>query len=158
AQVRRGAAAEIDVVERPAADALGAGVQLDLFEQCVGIDFNVVSVLVGVDAEVAELAPLAAERDVQVQAQRRAGGRRPGEGGAGVGQEGRLPEGERRVVGYEVVAEARFFLSRLRHNCTLTMAFGRPRPASQGDYLVGRLACFLAVNSAMPRMAPITPS
>ena len=35
--------------------------------------FDFVGVFIGVDAEIAELAALAAERDVQVQAQRRGG-------------------------------------------------------------------------------------
>src|SRR5262249_127544 len=62
--------------------------------------------------EVAELAPLAAERDVQVQAERRAGRGRPVEGGAGGRQVVAGPERERRGVGGEVVAAAGFFLSR----------------------------------------------
>src|SRR5262249_30798708 len=66
--------------------------------------------LVGVDAEVAEFAALAAKRNVQVQAQRRAGLRRVIQDGVGVGQKLWLPGGEGRVVGDEVITEAGLFL------------------------------------------------
>ena len=52
-------------------------VQLPLARQHVEVLADLLRVLVGVDAEVAEVTPLPAERDVQVEA--RAG--RPGSGG-----------------------------------------------------------------------------
>ena len=47
------------------------GRMLDFAGQGVEVSFDVAGVLVGVDAEVAELAALPAERDVQVQPKRR---------------------------------------------------------------------------------------
>ena len=76
AEERRRAAAEVDEAERPAAHHRQLADQLDLARQGRDVALDVVRVLVGVDAEVAELAALAAERNVQIQAQRhaRAGG------------------------------------------------------------------------------------
>src|SRR5262249_54002203 len=72
-------------------------------------------VLVGVDAEVAEFAALAAERDVQVESQRRRGVGRRVQNGVGVDEVVGLPGREGRVVGDEVIAEAGLFLSRFGH-------------------------------------------
>ena len=77
-QERRRAAAEVDEVERPAGDRRLLRVQLPLARQDVEILADLGRVLVGVDAEIAEVAALPAERDVQVEAERD----RPGAGGA----------------------------------------------------------------------------
>ena len=69
-QERRRAAAEVHEVERPAVDRGIGVVQLPLARHHVEILLDFLRVLVGVDAEVAEMAALPAERDVQVQAER----------------------------------------------------------------------------------------
>src|SRR5688500_963034 len=56
AQERRSAAAEIDELERAAADDRLGRVQLDLANQGVEVGLDVAGVLVGVDAKIAELA------------------------------------------------------------------------------------------------------
>ena len=74
---RRRAAAEVDEVERPAGDRRLRRVQLPFAREHVQVVVDLLGVLVGVDAEVAEVAPLPAERNVQVEAERHAGhGRR----------------------------------------------------------------------------------
>ena len=82
------------------------GVQLPLARQEIEILLDLARVLVGVDAEVAEVAALPAERDVQVEAERHAcaGGRcqrRPRVGGDRL----RRPHRERRVIRDEVAAD-----------------------------------------------------
>src|SRR5262249_5391283 len=72
AQIRWRAAAEVDVVERPASDAGPGRQQFYLLQDGIEIDFDVLGVLVGVDAEVTELAALPAEWDVQVKPERHA--------------------------------------------------------------------------------------
>ena len=69
-QERRRAAAEVDEVERPPVDRRIGVVELPLARHHVEIFFDFLRVLVGVDAEIAEVAALPAERDVQVQAER----------------------------------------------------------------------------------------
>src|SRR5262249_41757047 len=96
----------------------GARIQLDLFHDRVGIELDVVGVLVGVHAKIAELAPLAAERDVQVQAEWGIRRRPPVKSSPGGSQVVGLPERERRIVGDEVVAETGFFLGRFGHLST----------------------------------------
>src|SRR5690348_10522861 len=61
AEIGRRAAAEVDVIERPAADARCLAQQFDFFKERVEIDLDVLGVLVGIDPEIAELAALAAE-------------------------------------------------------------------------------------------------
>ena len=86
AQIRRRAAAEVDVVQRPAADERNATVQRHFLDERVEVGFDIAGVLVGVDAEIAELAAFAAERNVQIQAQRRTGFGSRVESGVSVGQ------------------------------------------------------------------------
>src|SRR5262249_45665876 len=88
------------------------------------------------NAEVAELAALAAKGNVQVKAQR---GGRVGSAvqrGVGVGEVRRLPEGKRGIVGNEVVAQTGFFLRGLRHGDTCGGAgawmYNIPTPAQWG--------------------------
>ncbi len=77
-QERRRTAAEIDELEGPPRDRRPIGVELPFPPQQVEILLDLPRVLVGVNPEVAEMTALAAERDVQVQAQRgiRGSGRR----------------------------------------------------------------------------------
>ena len=70
-QKRRRAAAEINEIQRPPGDGGARVVQLPLARHHVEILFDLVCVLVGVDAEIAEVTALAAERDVKIQAERR---------------------------------------------------------------------------------------
>src|SRR5262249_3077758 len=61
AKIRWRAPAEVDVIElAPAADRQ-LRAELDFLDQRVGVDFDIPGVLVGVHAEVAELAALATE-------------------------------------------------------------------------------------------------
>ena len=118
-QERRRAAAEVDEV-RAAGRQWPASPreQLPLARQHVEVVADFLRVLVGVDAEVAEVTPLPAERDVQVEAERHA---RPG--GAverrhrvaldGLGR----PHRERRIGGDEIAADAGVVANRsgIRH-------------------------------------------
>ncbi len=83
AEKRRGTATEIDEAKRPLAHHRQAADQFDLVRQGRDVAFDVVRVLIGIDAKVTELAALAAERNVQVQAERRVGPRRRIQGSAG---------------------------------------------------------------------------
>ena len=69
-QKRRRAAAEVHEVQRPPGNRRQLAVQLELARQHVEVLIDLARVLVGVDAEVAEVTPLAAERNVQVDAER----------------------------------------------------------------------------------------
>src|SRR5262245_24396146 len=71
AQIGRRAAAEIDEVKLALRERGPSAIQFDLACQCIKINFDVAGILVRVNPEVAELATLAAKRNVQVQAQRR---------------------------------------------------------------------------------------
>src|SRR5262249_24238338 len=75
AQIRGRAAGEVDELQAAAADDRQLRIELHFLEQGVEVGLDVARVLVGVDAEIAELAALAAERDVQIEPERRA---RPG--------------------------------------------------------------------------------
>ena len=57
-------------MQRPARDGARCLVQLPFAREHVEILLDFAGVLVGVDAEIAEVAALPAERDVQVQTQR----------------------------------------------------------------------------------------
>jgi hypothetical protein len=66
---------------------------------------HLLRVLVGVDAEVAEVTPLPAERDVEIEPERHARNRRRVEGRHTIGRHCRgIPRGERRIGGNEVAA------------------------------------------------------
>ena len=69
-QKRRRAAAEVHEVDRPAVDRRIGAVELPLARHHVEVLFDFLRVLVGVDAEIAEVAALSAERHVQIQAER----------------------------------------------------------------------------------------
>ena len=126
AEVRRRAAAEVDEVQRPAADDRQLAVQLDFLDQGVEIDLDIAGVLVGVDAEVAELAALAAKRNVQVKPERRAGPRRRFQGRRGVGQMRRLPEPRTADSWQRSSCPGRFFLAcRRAHRVILMNSLAR---------------------------------
>src|SRR5207248_10197527 len=69
-QERRRAAAEVDEVERPTGHRGKRSVQFPLAREHIEIPVYLLRVLVGVDTEIAEVAPLAAERNVEVQTKR----------------------------------------------------------------------------------------
>ena len=69
-QERRRAAAEVDEVERTSGDSRKRSVQLPLAREHVEILAHFLRVLVRIHAEVAEVAPLPAERNVQIEAER----------------------------------------------------------------------------------------
>ncbi len=104
------AAAEIDEPRPPPGQERSPGVHREFAQQ--GLDIARHAVRLGIaariDAEVAEVAPLAAERQVDVDAQRDA---RPGcllQRRQDLSAILRLPEREGRIVGNEVVAHRRF--------------------------------------------------
>ena len=107
AYVGGGAAAEVDEPQLAAGDPGGAGVQLHLARHRVEVLPDLRGVLVDVDAEVAELAALAAERYVQVEAEVGKGLRlrRGVEKGTRRGDVALVPERVRRVVGDEDAAD-----------------------------------------------------
>ena len=83
-QERRRPATEIDEVQRPAGDRRQVGVELPFVRKHVEVIADLLRVLVGIHAEVAEVAPLPAERNVEVEPQRHARNRRRLERGASV--------------------------------------------------------------------------
>ena len=103
---RRGSAAEIDEVEGPPREVRLGRVELDLPRQSVEVALDLLAVLVGIDPEVAELAPLPAEGNVQVEPEvGRLRARRLAEDPVKGRHLVRLPAGIGRVVGDEDVAE-----------------------------------------------------
>ncbi len=134
---RRRAAAEVDEVQRPAGDRRQLAVQLELARQHVEILVDLARVLVGVDPEVAEVAPLAAERNVQVHAERHVGRRRRRERRHRVGGDGVVrPDGERRIGGDEVAAD----LGRLGDGRACRFAHGRSLNYIKSGPRIARLA------------------
>ena len=65
-------AAKVDEVKRPIRQGGAAAVEGALTYQGIAVDVDVLRILVRVDAEIAELAALAAEWNVDIQPQRRA--------------------------------------------------------------------------------------
>ena len=106
-QERRRPAAEVHEVERTAVDRGIGVIELPFAGHHVEILFDFLRVLVGVDAEIAEVAALPAERDVQVQAERYRR-RRRAQRSERIPLDGiRRPDGKRRIVGNEVAADLR---------------------------------------------------
>ena len=103
AQERRRAATEVDVAERAARHRRLRRRSRRFAGQRQRIPLHVTGSHVGVDAEVAELAPLPAERDVQVKTERHVGRRRR-EGGKCIRHGSVGPPRERRIVGDEIAA------------------------------------------------------
>ena len=102
---RRRAAAEVDEVDRPAGDGPARAQQVPLAHEQVEIARHLLRVLVRVDAEVAEVAPLAAEGDVQVQAERHRRRSRVERRLGLVADRVRRPDRERGIVSDEVAAD-----------------------------------------------------
>ena len=102
------AAAEVDKVQRSVRDGGQMRIVLDFARQGVEIGLDLVGVLVGIDAEIAELATLAAEGNVEVEAEPGAGARGPGEDLARCGQILLAPKRIGRIVGDEDAADAGF--------------------------------------------------
>ena len=104
-KIGRGAAAEVDEVGPAAGDERLAGHHFQLADRAVEVVLDLIRVLVGVDAEIAEVAALPAEGDVVVEAER---GRGAGvRGGIGFLDRGGVllgPERKGRVVRDEIVA------------------------------------------------------
>ena len=149
-QERRRAAAEIDEVERPPGDGRLPGVQLPLPPQNIEVRLDLGRVLVRVDPEVAEVAALAAERNVEVQAERdirrRRGERRVGR----LVHRLRRPDRERRIVGDEIAADFRFGRG-CRRRCIAHRSYYTSRPGANPARLQaapGRGFCKL--NAAPP--------
>ena len=79
ADVGGGAAAEVDKVQRPVLDRWLLRIVFHLAGKGVEIGLDLLAVFVRVNAEVAELAALAAEGDVEIEAELGVGSRRVGE-------------------------------------------------------------------------------
>ena len=106
-EVRGRAAAEVDEARAAAGDQGSAGVELELALERVEVAADLGRVLVGVDLEVAEVAALAAEGQVDVEAERGAGLRAAAQAALERPDLCGRPEGEGRVVRDEVVADGR---------------------------------------------------
>src|SRR5262249_25034673 len=103
AQVRRSAAAEVDVLKGPAANNRHPAIELDFLDEGVKIGVDVTSILVRVDSEIAELAPFPTEGNMKIQAQGCTRLGRRTQHRESLGQMGRFPEREGWIVGNEVV-------------------------------------------------------
>jgi hypothetical protein len=68
ADVRRRAAAEVSKAKLASFERRHATVKLVLFDQCVEIDLDLGSVLVGIDFEVTKVTAFTAERNVNIKA------------------------------------------------------------------------------------------
>jgi hypothetical protein len=127
---RRCAAAKINEVQRAPGDGRRLEIQLPLPGQHVEILLDLARALVDVDAEVTEVAPLAAERDVEIQAERDGFRRGAAERIPRLGR-GRLggPDRERRVIRNEITTDRGLFdIRRGRcsgHVCTYTKEANR---------------------------------
>src|SRR5262249_41666554 len=78
-EVRGCSSAEIDEIERPARDRWSPAVQVPFVHQEIVVVDDLLRVLVRVDAEIAEMAPLPEEGDVETQPGRHAAGARSGD-------------------------------------------------------------------------------
>jgi hypothetical protein len=108
ADVRRRAAAEVREPKLPPLYSRHLAVEFILFDQRIQVPFNVGSVLVCVDLEVTKLAPLAAKRNVDVQAERLLGTRMLIESLDRVRGVFRFPLRKRRIVGDEIITDFGF--------------------------------------------------
>ena len=111
---RRSSPSEIDILERATSDRRLLRHQRRFAGQSLGIPLDIGRGGVGVHAEIAELAPLATKRNVQIEAE--------GRGGGGLGKRlqhsrhrSSRPALKRRVVRHKVAA----WLGRLAHRVTL---------------------------------------
>ena len=106
-QERRGAAAKVDEVHGTAGDRRGVEVHVPLIGEQAQIVLDLAGVLVRVDAEVAEVTPLAAERNVQIEPERHRRRRRI-QRNAGIVQSRGRPDGKRGVIRNKVAPDRRF--------------------------------------------------
>ena len=100
------AAAEVDEVQRPSGDRRLRRAELPLAREHVEIIVDLLRVLVGVHAEIAEVAPLPAERECAGTG--RAARRWPGAVSSAIFpslDRGRRPGGERRIGGDEITPD-----------------------------------------------------
>src|SRR5260221_6509262 len=106
AEERRGAAAKVNKFKLPSLEPfVTMRIQRDLARQGAEVGFHLIRVLIGVHAEIAELAPLAAKRNVQVQPQRRARLRRRVQCLQRRRHVIRRPDGKRRIIRDKVTAD-----------------------------------------------------
>src|SRR5262245_46291556 len=108
ADVGRRASAEIGEPKLPPLQCGHAAVDFILLDQRVEIDLDLRSVLVRVDFEVTKFAPLAAEGDVNVKAERLLDAGGPAQRLDRVRNVFRLPLRERRIIGDEIIADFSF--------------------------------------------------
>ena len=103
---RRRAAAEVHEVQLPSGDRRLRRTQLPFVREHVQVVIDFLRVLVGIHAEVAEVASLPAERDVQVEAERNSRhGRRLERHLPVLFDRGGRPRGERRIGGDEIAPD-----------------------------------------------------
>src|SRR5262249_46173382 len=112
--VGRRATAEINEMKWSAGNDRQPTVQLHFLNQCGRVSLNITSVLIGVDAKIAKLAAFPTKRNVQIKTKGSIRPRRFFQGLASLGQMRWFPERERRIVGNEIVAQARFLLCGFR--------------------------------------------
>src|SRR5712692_8529686 len=98
-------------MKRPVANDLPLAIELHFFDQGLEIILHIPSILVRVNSKIAELAALATKWNVQVKSERCPQLGRAIQSLLSLRQKVRLPKGEGRVVGHEIVAQARFLLS-----------------------------------------------
>ena len=113
-EVRRCAASKINKVGLAPSDEDLLRVELHLVQHGVDVVADLRRVFVRVHAEIAEVAPLAAERDMHIDAQRRVRLRRLAKRGTVVWHVLRFPERERWVVRDKVVADCGLLFKRRR--------------------------------------------
>ena len=105
---RRRAATEVDEVERPSSDRRQRRVELPFARHDIQVAVDLVGILVGVDAKVAEVTPLPAERDVQVHPERDTFYRRQVQRRPRLRGDGRRgPHRKRRICGNEIAPDFR---------------------------------------------------
>src|SRR5207253_11120312 len=85
-------------------------VKRQLLDGGVEVTANLARIFVRIDLEVAEMAPLPAKRNVEVNSQRGCWSRRALQGGMGFTHVIPSPERVRRIVRYEIVADRGLFL------------------------------------------------
>src|SRR5688572_24806072 len=107
ADVRRRAPAEVSKFQLPPLKRARPAIQFVFLYQRVQVDLNIRGVLVRVDFEIAKLAALATERNVDIEAKGISHPRSLIEGRERVANELRFPLRERRIIRNEVVSDFR---------------------------------------------------
>src|SRR5687767_3744744 len=107
------AAAEINEARLSSADEALPGIEAELADHRVEIAIDFGGILAGIDLEVAEMAALPAERDVDVDPQRGIPARRAIERVIGFPNVLGVPKGIRRIVGNEVATGGCLFFQTL---------------------------------------------